>query len=55
MSVAAGVLVVVLWLLPIVLVAYLFRTLGTIVDGLRSINAGVERMAATLDRIEQRP
>ena len=39
------------WVVPVALVVYLFRTLGTIVDGLRSINAGVQRTAAAVERL----
>ena len=40
--------------LPFVLVAYLFRTLATIVEGLRSINVGVQRTAAAVEALAAR-
>ena len=43
------------WVVPIVLVVLLFRTLGTIVEGLRSINAGVQRTAAAVEALAARP
>jgi hypothetical protein len=53
MSLAEGLFVFVLsFALPITFTIYLFRTLGAIVDGLRSINAGIQKMSATLDRLE---
>ncbi len=42
------------WVIPIVLIVYLFRTLGTIVEGLRSINAGVQRTAAAVEALAAR-
>ena len=39
------------WAIPILFAVFLFRTLGTIVEGLRSINAGVQRMSTTLDTL----
>lgn len=42
------------WIVPIVLIVYLFRTLATIVDGLRSINAGVQRTAAAVEALAGR-
>lgn len=50
-EVIAGLFVVALWLIPFVLVAFLFRTLGTIVEGLRSINLGVQRTAAAVEAL----
>ena len=42
------------WIVPIALVIYLFRTLGTIVEGIRSINAGVQRTAAAVEVLAAR-
>ena len=42
------------WIIPIALVVYFFRTLGTIVEGLRSINAGVQRTAAAVEALAAR-
>jgi hypothetical protein len=42
------------WVIPILLVVYLFRTLGVIVAGLRSINAGVQRTAAAVEQLVAR-
>lgn len=42
------------WIVPVAFVVYLFRTLGTIVEGLRSINAGVQRTAAAMEAIAAR-
>jgi hypothetical protein len=42
------------WIVPIAFIVYLFRTLGTIVEGLRSINAGVQRTAAAVEAIAAR-
>ncbi len=39
------------WIVPIVLVVYLFRTLGTNVDGLRSINLAVQRTADAVEKL----
>ena len=51
-----GVLVVVLltWIIPIAVVIYVLRVLGTIVEGLRSINAGVQRTAAAVEEMARR-
>lgn len=52
-----GVVVVLLitWIIPIAVVIYVLRALGTIVEGLRSINAGVQRTAAAVEEIARRP
>ena len=42
------------WIIPIVLVVYLFRTLDTIVEGLRSINVAVQRTAAAVEAMAAR-
>lgn len=39
------------WVVPILLIVYLFRTLGVIVDGLRSINAASQRIAAAVEQL----
>ena len=49
------VLALVSWMIPIVLIWFLFRTLGAIVDGLRSINAGVQRTAIAVEALAARP
>jgi len=51
-----GVLVVLLitWIIPIAIVIYVLRALGTIVEGLRSINAGVQRTAAAAEEMARR-
>jgi hypothetical protein len=36
------------------LIVYLFRTLSTMVEGLRSINAGVQRTAAAVEALAAR-
>lgn len=41
------------WGIPLVLLVLFFQTLKVIVEGLRSINAGVQRAAASLERLEQ--
>ena len=50
-GVAAGVVLLLAWGIPIVVVVYVIRVLGAIVLGLRSVNAGVQRMAASLDEL----
>lgn len=42
------------WVIPILLIIYLFRTLGAIVEGLRSINAGVQRTATAVEALVAR-
>ena len=42
------------WIIPIVLIVYFFRTLGTIVEGLRSINVAVQRTATAVEAIAAR-
>lgn len=42
------------WIVPVAFIVYLFRALGTIVEGLRSINAGVQRTAAAVEAIAAR-
>jgi hypothetical protein len=42
------------WVIPIALIVYLFRTLATMVEGLRSINAGVQRTAAAVEALAAR-
>lgn len=54
MELIGGLFVVAVWLVPFVLVAFLFRTLGTIVEGLRSINLGVQRTAAAVEALAAR-
>lgn len=51
-----GVLVVLLitWIVPIAIVVYVLRALGTIVEGLRSINAGVQRTATAVEEMVRR-
>jgi len=39
------------WFVPIVMVALLFRALGTILDGVRSINATVLRLSDAVDAL----
>lgn len=39
------------WAIPIVIVVFLFRTLATIVEGLRSINAASQRIAAAVEAL----
>ncbi|HUS61900.1 MAG TPA: hypothetical protein VMY34_06860 [Acidimicrobiales bacterium] len=53
-------LYIISWMLPVVLVAFLFRSLGVIVEGLRALNmsslriaAAVEKLAAAEDRRDQ--
>jgi hypothetical protein len=56
-SVGAGfgiLAVIIAWALPIAAVAYVVRVLNTILLGMRSINAGVQRTADTLERMEAR-
>ena len=57
MSNGIGVMFVLLlsWGIPILLVIYLFRTLSTIVEGLRSINAASQRIAIAVERLADRP
>ena len=57
MSNGVGVIFILLlsWGIPILLVIYLFRTLGTIVEGLRSINAASQRIAIAVERLADRP
>ena len=50
-GVVVGVVMFLSWMVPVVLVVYLFRTLGTIVDGLRSINAATQRIAAAVEQM----
>ena len=47
----AFLLVLVGWLVPIVMVAVLFRAVGTILEGVRSINATVVRISETVDKL----
>jgi hypothetical protein len=51
-----GVVVVLLitWIIPVAIVIYVLRALGTIVEGLRSINAGVQRTAAAVEEMARR-
>jgi hypothetical protein len=42
------------WGIPLVLLIMLFRTLGTIVAGLRSINEATQRTAAAVERLAAR-
>ena len=42
------------WIIPIVLIAYFFQTLRTIVEGLRSINAAVQRTATAVESMAAR-
>ena len=49
-SVAGVLLLVVVWSIPIVAFIYLFRLLGVMVDGMRSINAHLARISEQLDR-----
>ena len=44
----------VFWVLPIAVLVYVLRALHTIVLGMRSINAGVQRAADALERMEER-
>jgi hypothetical protein len=52
----AAVLVIMLltWIIPIAIVVYVLRALGTIVEGLRSVNAGVQRTAAAVEEMVKR-
>jgi len=42
------------WTIPLAIVIQLFRALGTILEGVRSINAGVQRTAAAVEEIARR-
>lgn len=48
------VLMLLTWIIPIAIVVYVLRALGTIVEGLRSINAGVQRTAAAVEQMARR-
>ena len=50
-GVAAVVLVLVAWGIPIGVTVYVIRALGTIVLGLRSINTAVQRMATSVEEL----
>ena len=51
---AAGVLLLlVVWAVPVVAVIYLFRTLGVLIDGMRSINAHLARISEQLERTDR--
>ena len=52
----AAVIVIMLltWIIPIAIVVYVLRALGTIVEGLRSINVGVQRTAAAVEEMVRR-
>jgi hypothetical protein len=56
MSNGIGVIFILLlsWGIPILIVILLFRTLSTIVEGLRSINAASQRIAIAVERLADR-
>lgn len=41
------------WALPILLVVYVFRALGAIIEGMRSINAAVQRIATAVEHLAE--
>lgn len=42
------------WIVPIAIVIYVLRALGTIVEGLRSVNVGVQKTAAAVEEMVRR-
>ena len=50
-GIAVGVVSFVLWVLPILLVAYVIRALHLIIEGMRSVNVGVQRIAAAVEEL----
>ena len=50
-GIAVGVISFVLWVLPILLIAYVLRALHLIIEGMRSVNAGVQRIAAAVEEL----
>ena len=48
-----AVLVFVGWALPILLIVYLFRALGAIIEGMRSINSAVQRIATAVEYLAE--
>jgi hypothetical protein len=53
-SAIGGIFIVLVWGVPLLLVIYLFRTLSTIVEGLRSINAASQRIAVAVEKLADR-
>lgn len=51
---AVVVIMLLTWIIPIAIVVYVLRALGTIVEGLRSVNAGVQRTAAAVEEMVRR-
>ena len=51
MNIAELVVLLVWWVIPIAIVVYIFRALQTIVLGVRSINAAVERTASAVEEL----
>ena len=45
------VMTIAMWSIPIVFLIYLFRTLATIVEGLRALNASSLRIAAAVEHM----
>ena len=50
-----AVLVFVGWALPILLIVYVFRALGAIIQGMRSINAAGQRIATAVEYLGASP
>ncbi len=53
MGIAEVVVLLVWWVVPIAVVVYVFRALQTIVLGVRSVNAGVERIASAVEELAE--
>jgi uncharacterized protein YoxC len=48
------ILLAIAMIIPVIALVFILRTLATIVDGLRSINATTIRMAESLDELTRR-
>lgn len=48
-----AVVVFVGWALPILLIVYVFRALGAIIQGMRSVNAAVQRIVTAVEYLAE--
>ena len=39
------------WAIPVLVIVYVLRAIGTLIDGVRSVNAGVKRIAEGVEEL----